>query len=379
MTENTQAIAFQNLTERRAFVGYIPALDGLRAIGALTVMAMHCGVPFMKGGFLGVDLFFVLSGYLITTLILREVERRDRFSFVEFYFRRTLRLLPALTVVCLFGFFAIAFHKGLSIARLETLPAILYVSDFTRQTGWPTALGHTWSLSLEEQFYVVWPLTLVPALYFQKRKHLIVALLAMALFICLWRYHTFNTVSHWSRAYDWPDVHSDGILIGCAAALVSRETLIKIAKLWIPAVIIAVSFLCLVKWGSKFSYQGGIFIFSIACAVLIAKVVTSDTSPLSNILSFGPLMWIGQISYGLYLWHFLILGLLPSLPRTTTVLVVFSLSFTLAALMRAYVEIPFLSLRNINVSQAHKRIFGFTSVALLTIGTAMLLLGVIPH
>ncbi len=159
---------------------YIPALDGIRALAVLGVMAYHGGIPFLSAGFLGVDTFFVLSGFLITSLLVSEWQRRQTIRLGAFWARRARRLLPALLVVLLFVAFYVEFIASQGTypdLRLDALSTLFYVanwhfilvgSNYFVQTGPPSLLTHTWSLAIEEQFYLVWPLVVLGVLHFSR-------------------------------------------------------------------------------------------------------------------------------------------------------------------------------------------------------------------
>jgi peptidoglycan/LPS O-acetylase OafA/YrhL len=160
------------MTAQKKHLGYIPALGGLRAVAVILVMLAHVGVPGFPGGGLGVDMFFVLSGFLITLLLLEEIDSTGRINVLHFYARRLLRLYPALLLMLLL--FAVFFHilqhtlphgEGLESAKDITLAA-LYLTDYAIAFGFEnknSLIAHTWSLAVEEHFYLIWPLAL-PAL-----------------------------------------------------------------------------------------------------------------------------------------------------------------------------------------------------------------------
>jgi peptidoglycan/LPS O-acetylase OafA/YrhL len=138
-------------------LGYKPALDGLRAVAILLVILFHGGAPGFRWGYIGVDIFFVISGYLITAILLKEFAQRRHISFRSFYRRRALRLLPALIVLCLvFLCVSCVMLNNPKQAAQEVATVIFYIANWTRtfNAGIPKALGHTWSLSVEEQFYM---------------------------------------------------------------------------------------------------------------------------------------------------------------------------------------------------------------------------------
>jgi len=250
---------------------YDPALDGLRAIAVIVVMAFHAGVPGMTWGYLGVDVFFVLSGYLITR-ILREHPQ----PIGQFYLRRALRLYPALLLMLVvFG--------AMTGDWLQPALAALYVTDFTAAfSRTPADLIHTWSLSVEEHFYLLWPLVL-PFLARAKdpRRVLLVAWAVMT----AWRVVNFFLFG-WDQAYFRFDTRGSGILLGAALAYgvkVPRWCVL----LAIPAAVASIN---------RFELQPLLFgmpLMEIATAAVILQ------SP----RMLAPLAPLGVLSYGLYLWH----------------------------------------------------------------------------
>lgn len=359
--------------------GYSSALDGFRAWGALPVMACHCGVPFMPSGFLSVDLFFVLSGFLITRLLLREVEKTGTLSLTKFYFRRTLRLLPALLTVCLTFAVGCVLLRGWSETLNELVPALTYTSDLTRRGGWPRWLGHTWSLSLEEQFYIVWPILIVPLLDFFSRKHLGLLLLVLAAGVALWRFFLFHHGVHWSRSFDFPDVHSDGIMLGCALAFSTAETMRKVARVWVPSLIGLIAMMVFVpSYLSPFHYNGGFSLSALFSASMIAKIVTDEGSAFGAALSARWMVWVGQISYGVYLWHIVVLSFLPEMKWQWIALIVFVVTLTLSGLMRVAIELPALDLKNRALPRKLQAVLTFGVPVCMACGVTLVLLGIVP-
>ena len=322
----------------RGVLDHVPALDGLRAIAAIVLIAWHCDVPFIKGGYAGVDIFFVLSGFLITTIIVREKTRTGNFSYVDFYFRRALRLLPPLIIVCFVVFIILLATIDFGEARKEIAPSLLYVADLTRPKV-PNVLAHTWSLALEEQFYVLWPVLLLPILLLITRRSIAISLLLTAAAVALWRSYLY-TGSFSYRTYDWPDVHSDGIMLGCALALLDRETIDRIGAQWPLALAFLTAYIATVRLEYGFSYHGGWTLVNLSSAVIIARLTTSSRDLLSKGMSRPLLVWIGTISYGLYLWHHAVLRLLPSMAGTIKTILVFAISFCLASMMFYWIELP---------------------------------------
>ncbi|MGI8547896.1 MAG: acyltransferase family protein, partial [Gemmatimonadaceae bacterium] len=193
----------------RAALGYRPELDGLRAVAVLGVMVFHSGVA-LTGGFLGVDMFFVLSGFLITALLMEEWQTGGSISLRAFYARRAIRLLPALLGVLAVLWLAVLFLGD----RFKTSPAIMlsttgytlgYMANWVMALHldeWPTPLGHFWSLAVEEQFYLIWPVLLVTALTLRAPRWLPIAALSVAILaIGAWRAWLWRSGAGFDRVF----------------------------------------------------------------------------------------------------------------------------------------------------------------------------------
>jgi peptidoglycan/LPS O-acetylase OafA/YrhL len=301
---------------------YQPAIDGIRALAVLGVLADHTGyAPVHHGGF-GVDVFFVLSGFLITTLLLEEHAATGRIALRLFWWRRAARLLPALVAMCPIVAVAYALYRPLHWQRtlLGIIPSLLYVSAWVRalrisDVGW---MGHTWSLSVEEWFYAAWPLLVVLILRFRNRwLRLIFAAAALAT-----AYRLVSEQAGFSRdwLYNAPDQRACQLLIGCAlggflvvkgAKLAGRARALAIAG-WAGAAFLTLLFVNLIGQDNVYLFSffsGETTLLALAAAALIAAVVLVSASRLARTLSYGPLVWIGRRSYGIYLWHYPLMGL----------------------------------------------------------------------
>jgi peptidoglycan/LPS O-acetylase OafA/YrhL len=287
-------------------LGYVPALDGLRGVAILAVIGVHAfGEPL--GGFYGVDLFFVLSGFLITTLLLEEHDRSGGIAMGDFYRRRAYRLLPGLLAV-------IAVYIALSFASLPALERVaaggLYGANFVLASGSHLLDGTPfvpfWSLAEEEQFYLFWPLLLLLLLHQRVRESWIAwALGAIVLGLVAYRYVLVADGASATRLYYAPDTHANGLVLGCLLALLRRRGLRVpglVGWLGLTALLVAFAFPLL---------TGGI-VFGLDPATVAAALLTGaalEQGLLARCLSFRPLVWIGLISYSLYLWHFFCLEL----------------------------------------------------------------------
>lgn len=298
-------------------LGYRPALDGLRGVAILSVLAFHThhifGWSLLNGANAGVDIFFVLSGFLITSLLIEEWEKTGEISLKNFYWRRALRLVPALLVLLT----ALYFLSDLLFSPVEAddtrrgIPvAFVYVSDvalafFNLRLG---ALQHTWSLAIEEHFYLIWPVVLLGCLRLgmsKKRLVLLVLLLAVASAVHRAVLHQLGAPP--VRTYYGIDTRADSLLIGCAAGMCVSWGLVRARTFW-PLLVLALPLIgfCMVAtgYGSAFMSLGGFTLLALATAVVLVNVVLAPSSYVGGFLEWGGLVWVGRISYGLYLWHY---------------------------------------------------------------------------
>jgi peptidoglycan/LPS O-acetylase OafA/YrhL len=303
-------------------LGYVPGLDGLRAVAILTVVAVHVGVfadtRSLDGGFLGVQVFFVISGFLITVLLAEEHERHGRISLPAFYARRALRLFPAIAaaVVAAVAYASVAPHHQLRPTGKEALASIFYWDNWFHalRVGKATILLHTWSLSIEEQFYLLWPVLLIAGLRYAPRALPALALggaLASALARAVADLASSNDFSTQLRLYFGTDTRADALLIGCALGLVWTRGLVDRAALLVSRLTVpAIAVLAVLMWyetvPSRSLYEIGLLACAAASAVLIANVVTGRPRLLVRLLEQPAMVFVGKVSYGLYLWHYVI-------------------------------------------------------------------------
>ncbi len=317
----------------------VSSLDGLRAVALLIIMGYHFGVGGLQGGFFSLDIFYVLSGFLITGLLLGEYQRRGRIILSAFWLRRARRLLPALLVMLVVVTICVRFVAQPGTYpdfRMSALSALFYFSNWWQiaasgnyfvVTGPVSPLTHTWSLAVEEQFYLIWPLVVLAVLHVTKsfakgvRALLVLSVVgatASATEMALLYSPTANT----TRLYFGTDTHAQSILIGaamaCAMLMIQRRqgttglapqatspTARRLLVL-VGLVGFAVMFtLAGVATGTAaFDYQGGFAISALASAAVIIGAVCVPSGIVARVLSLRPLVWLGTISYGAYLWHF---------------------------------------------------------------------------
>ena len=322
----------------------IRALDGVRALAVALVLAGHGGIPGMTGGFVGVDVFFVLSGFLITSLLLDELGRSGRIDLANFWIRRARRLLPALVLMVLavavgrqlFSPEAVAGLRDDAVAAFFWVANWMFVADKTdyfSQGAPPSPLQHAWSLGVEEQYYIVWPLVLVTVaivLAARARRRdrratlggvrLVVFLLATlgALASAAAAILLASDAAR-DRVYFGTDTRAQALLVGAAAsALLVRDweslnrgwSLIRsrwgrrIARLLPVIGLVVLAAAAHYATGSAREFRSGLLTaVAVAAVLVIAPVALDQRGPVAAVLAWGPLAWLGTISYGVYLWH----------------------------------------------------------------------------
>lgn len=286
----------------------IAGLDGIRGIAVLAVVGCHTSIPFMLGGGIGVDIFFVLSGFLISRVLIAEFMATGRIDFAGFYWRRFLRIVPPLIILCL-GWLCLALIFDISLRSLarDFSVTLTFIADYTRSRGGiPHFLAPTWSISVEEQFYLIWPFVAIGLLTFIRARQSIVSILVLtAVAVGAWRFHRFETTApdDLVAVYDSFDARFDALCLGCALAFLTEENLRIIGKLWPAAVIVIAGFIYASAWNQPWMYLGGFSLIGISSAILIAAVASRSSPMLAMTLDSGPLLWFGTISYSLYLWH----------------------------------------------------------------------------
>ncbi|KRF27085.1 acyltransferase [Phycicoccus sp. Soil802] len=315
-------------------LGYRPALDGLRGVAVLLVLAQHAGLPyFSQGGTVGVTLFFVLSGFLITSILRAEHEATGRIDLRGFYLRRARRLLPALALLLIgVSAYLLVSHQSL----LDVVLAAGYASNIAGAAGHNLGnLVHTWTLSLEEQFYLLWPL-LLPVVARRRRPAVILA--AVAALVVAWRVLLSSSGTPVERIYFGPDTRADAIVLGCALAFALASIPVGRLRLAAAGSAVLVAGLCAARPESSLSWL--LPLVTVASVVLVAYAARST----SRLLTWRPLVATGRISYGLYLWSFPVALSVASrdLPLWVSATTITAVSVALALASWFVVETPFL-------------------------------------
>ncbi len=349
----------------------MPGLDGLRALAVLAVLAYHLDIGWAQGGLLGVGVFFTLSGYLITDLLLEQFSGGG-IRLGQFWLRRARRLLPALFVmlVVVTAWITLFEPAELNSLRGAVGSAAAYVSNwwlifqdipYVDSFSAPSPLGHLWSLAIEEQFYLVWPFVLLLGLRYVKEPGgrvrvrlrlsaltLALAAVSVALMALLYRSGLDST-----RVYDGTDTRAFGLLIGAALAMVwpagrlSSPVTVTARRILDAAGMAGLAVIGLLIWRtdyySAFLYPAGLVLLSVATALVVAALA-HPAARLGHALGWRPLRWIGVRSYGIYLWHFPVIALTTPFPDPGFDLLRATLqtaaTIGLAALSWRYVEEP---------------------------------------
>ena len=352
--------------KRNDSTGYMPGLDGLRALAVFAVIAYHLDQAWAPGGLLGVGLFFVLSGYLITNILMKQWERTGTIDLKNFWIRRARRLLPALFVMLIGVILWATFFSSERLADLqqEALAAAFYTSNwylvyhqvsYFESFGPPSPLGHLWSLAVEEQFYVFWPLLLGLGFRFLKqRKWIIGGTAVVALISAVAMALIYIPGLDPSRVYYGTDTRAFALLVGAVLAMVwpsgrMNKDLSGKARLALEAtgaagLLIIIIMIAETNQYQTSLYQGGLLLFSVAAACAVAALAHPGTG-LGRLFGWKPLRWLGECSYGIYLWHYPVIVLTsPTIntegPDLLLQIKQISLSVILAVLSRYLIEDP---------------------------------------
>jgi peptidoglycan/LPS O-acetylase OafA/YrhL len=356
-------------TSHAARLGYIPALDGVRALAVAAVLVYHGNLGWWSGGFLGVDVFFVLSGYLITSVLLDAWHRNDgrTLGLWRFYMHRARRLLPALIVMIVVtcAYVVVFLPDEASKLRGGVVASFGYVTNwylifhdqsYFAAIGRQPMLQHLWSLAIEEQFYLLWPLLLGLALKFWRpsRVKLALTILAAAGVSALLMAVLYRGGDP-SRVYYGTDTHASGLLIGAALAVLAppwrlrgrlgRRAPVALDVMGLTGLLLLVWCFANVSEFDTALYRGGYLLFAGVAALVVVVAAHPGATITSRLLGARPAVWIGKRSYGIYLWHWPVyLVTRPGLdvPLTGIPLFVFRVAVTvgLAAASYRYVEVP---------------------------------------
>ena len=318
-TEQTERTSAAERSGRTGTITYQPALDGVRALAVAAVLLFHAEVPGFSGGYLGVSVFFTLSGYLITTLLLTEHASTGTISMPGFYARRVRRLLPA-SLVCLTGIVVISelteVFVGVTELRRQVMGALLQVSNwvflagegsyqelFQQTSGARSPVEHFWSLSIEEQFYWVWPPTMAFLLArCTTRRSRTVALGSLTLCFALAAPLTAAVFGP-DAAYWATPARIGEILMGALLALLLHGRAVPRIAGWVAPLALVALGVCVATFPASGgpAYEGWLPAVAVGSALLVLGLQTD--SPLRRVLSTPPLVWLGGISYGVYLYH----------------------------------------------------------------------------
>lgn len=343
----------------------INSFDGLRGFALILILFFHTFQPYTHGGFIGVDIFFVLSGFLITTLLIKEHNKEQSINLKYFYMRRFLRLAPALIImVSIFYIYSQYFlpEPQKSESFTASLSSLFYIANIAQAYNW-YPMGHllpTWSLSIEEQFYFVWPILFIILFSCLKtKKHIAFSLIA--LIIASWINRAVMAMDpsiSIDRLYFGSDTHSDGLLIGSLSAILISMyenssskllTMIKAKTTHICHLALsfyAISFLLLGK-EIKSLYIWYFPLLIIISAILISSLYLQKNDFKNTLFTNKQLIWLGSISYGVYLWHWLIYRIINELGITGFQTGIYGsvIAILIASVSFYFIEKPILKLK----------------------------------
>lgn len=377
--------------------GRFAELDGLRALAVLAVILFHCDVAGLaNNGLYGVDVFFAISGFIITAMLAKEVREHGDFRFRSFYFRRLKRLLPPVLALLPLGALTVLFSaEAFAIFRADVPAALAYMSNvwqIDQQQSYfdnaPRILRHLWSLAVEEQFYVLWP----PLAYFgltrcgARRTGLLAFLLALASSAWMWRlFELDSSAAGINRVYLGTDTHAMGMLAGAALACwwdpwsgadAAPASSGAVRTLTLAALGALAWMVCVMDPTDPANYRGSFLAVPLLTGVLAYGSMSDRDFFLSRALRCGPVQWLGTRSYSLYLVHWLVFVWLRLLaidrwPKALLLLVALTITAALAELLFRWVELPS---KRATMRFLDERRMGICVVAYLLAANALLLL-----
>lgn len=339
-------------------LGYSASLDGARGLMTLGVLAAHLHYYWYPGAIIFMDTFFLMSSYLITSLLIKDRDSLGKVNFRRFYARRIRRLLPALVaMLAVYTVAVLMLGRPWAPERRAILATLFYFMNWARAFEWPMSpyLGHAWSLSIEEQFYALWPLLFTLLIPWRGRPGRVALLLVvLAAASAGWRWWLAGEGAGLARMYNGTDVRLDGLCLGAALAFVrkgcpwlSSAQVVRVLGLALPAIA-----LVLFVWGFHASYYDRQWylwqsqVCMLLSLLLVAGLVLCPRTALHPLLEAAPTVYLGQICYGLYIWHhpiFLIMEDHLKIGLATRVFVGVPLTFLAAALSYRFIELPFIS------------------------------------
>jgi peptidoglycan/LPS O-acetylase OafA/YrhL len=342
---------------------YIPGFDGLRALAVLAVIAYHLNLPYSSGGFLGVTVFFVVSGFLITSLLLWEWEQTQKINLKPFWIRRAKRLLPAMFLLLISLNVVVPLIKPtlLTSLRQDTIAAIFYYSNwhyifqdlsYFESFENPSLLTHFWSLAIEEQFYIIWAVSILFLLKKVKnRKGIFLLITGGALMSVVQMLLLYDPNLDPSRVYYGTDTRIFSLLIGASFALLAPSRPLSTMSKWalellgIAGISVFLLMTVFTNQYDNFIYEGGMVLLSFTTAFLVLALAWRSAVIANWILEWKPLKWIGVRSYGIYLWHYPVILFMNSNVNTGgihygKVSLELTLTFLLAAISYSFVEKP---------------------------------------
>lgn len=341
-------------------LGYSAGLDGLRGLMTLGVLAAHLRETWVSGAFLFMDTFFLMSAYLITSLLIKTWRRHGQLQLGRFFYRRVLRLFPA-NYAMLLSFTVVAWLllDDFDAHFREVIAAGLYYLNWTRafEVPGPGFLNHSWSLSIEEQYYLIWPLVLGFLLRkFGLRLRTALLILGAALMASVWRAYLVQDGASIARLYHGTDTRADGLLLGCALGLAlslqgARDHPIVTtwaARLATPAALILLLGGFTLSVGMREMYAYGNLLFLLVSLVLVAALTFPRRTLAHDVFEAPPLVFLGRICYGLYLWHWPVYCVMRYLGMREFALLVTALPLTFGLAIASYlfIERPFLAIKD---------------------------------